>query len=80
MVWPIGSAVRLRLVDVKTTALGKYCSFVVTSNEVCCSEDMAEKYQLFRVFDFAKTPGVYILTGSLRDNCVLEARIYRAAF
>jgi hypothetical protein len=67
-----------RLVEVKTTAFGKYHPFLVTSNEVRCSEDMAQKYQLFRVFDFAKTPRVYILSGSLKDNCVLEARLYRA--
>jgi hypothetical protein len=40
---------------------------------------MTEKFHLFRVFDFSRTPRVYILTGSLRENCVLEAVGFRAA-
>jgi hypothetical protein len=67
-----------KLVEVKTTGLGKFHPFLVTVNEVRCSEDMAEKYCLFRVFDFARTPRVYILTGSLRSTCLLEPTVFRA--
>ena len=61
-----------KLIEVKTTGLGKFFPFYVTINEVRCSEDMIEKFHLFRVFDFARTPRVYILTGSLWENCQLE--------
>jgi hypothetical protein len=67
-----------RLVEVKTTGLGKFFPFYVTANEVRCSEDMTEKFHLFRVFDFAKTPRVYVLTGALRARCHLEPTLFRA--
>lgn len=67
-----------KLVEVKTTGLGKFHPFLVTVNEVRCSEDMTEKFHLFRVFDFARTPRVYILTGSLRSTCRLEPTVFRA--
>lgn len=67
-----------KLIEVKTTGLGKFFPFYVTGNEVRCSEDMADQYHLFRVFDFGKVPRVYILTGSLTSNCRLEPTQYRA--
>ena len=67
-----------KLIEVKTTGLGKFFPFYVTGNEVRCSEDMAGQFHLFRVFDFGKTPRVYILTGSLRENCRLEPTQFRA--
>lgn len=67
-----------KLIEVKTTGLGKFFPFYVTGNEVRCSEDMADRFYLFRVFDFGRTPRVYILTGSLKENCRLEPTQYRA--
>jgi len=67
-----------KLIEVKATGLGKFFPFYVTINEVRCSEDMTEKFHLFRVFNFARTPRVYILTGSLRVNCHLEPMLFRA--
>jgi hypothetical protein len=67
-----------KLIEVKTTGLGKFFPFYVTGNEVRCSEDMADQFHLFRVFDFGRTPRVYILTGSLKENCRLEPTQYRA--
>jgi hypothetical protein len=67
-----GSHHAAKLIEVKTTGLGKFFPFYVTANEVRCSDDMAEKYHLFRVFDFGRSPRVYILTESLRANCRLE--------
>ena len=67
-----------KLIEVKTTGLGKFFPFYVTINEVRCSEDMAEQFHLFRVFDFGRTPRAYILTGSLKENCHLEPTLFRA--
>lgn len=67
-----------KLIEVKTTGLGKFFPFYVTGNEVRCSEDMTDKFHLFRVFDFGRTPRVYILTGSLKSTCQLEPTQYRA--
>jgi hypothetical protein len=67
-----------KLIEVKTTGLGKYFPFYVSINEVRCSEDMTEKFHLFRVFDFAHSPRVFILTGSLRATCQLDPVQFRA--
>jgi hypothetical protein len=39
---------------------------------------MAERFQLFRVFDFAKGSRVYILSRSLRERGHLEPTQFRA--
>jgi hypothetical protein len=49
----------------------------VTDNEVRCSEDLAEQFQVHRVFDFSRRPIVYVLTGPLSRTCRLEAVQYR---
>ena len=67
-----------RLVEVKTTGLGKFFPFYVTATELRCSEDVPERFHLFRVFDFGAEPRVYILAGSLAANCRLEPTQYRA--
>ena len=67
-----------KLIEVKTTGLGKFFPFYVTGNEVRCSEDVAKQFHLFRVFDFGRAPRVYILTGPLKEKCRLEPTQYRA--
>ncbi len=67
-----------RMLEVKTTGLGKFFPFYVTGNEVRCSEDVPHQYNLFRVFDFGRDPRLYILHGSLRELCQLEPVLYRA--
>ena len=67
-----------RKLEVKTTGLGKFFPFYVTSNEVRCSEDIPNEYHLFRVFDFGRDPRLYILHGSLRELCQLDPVMYRA--
>jgi hypothetical protein len=67
-----------RKLEVKTTGLGKFFPFYVTSNEVRCSEDIPGQYHLFRVFDFGREPRLYILHGSLRELCQLDPVLYRA--
>lgn len=67
-----------RMIEVKTTGLGKFFPFYVTNNEVRCSEDIPQQYQLFRVFDFGREPRLYILHGSLRELCQLDPVLYRA--
>jgi hypothetical protein len=67
-----------RLVEVKTTGLGKFFPFYVSGNEVRCSEDVPQQYHLFRVFDFSREPRLFILHGSLRGLCLLDAVLYRA--
>jgi hypothetical protein len=65
-------------IEVKTTAFGKYSPFYVTSNEMRCSEAMARKYFLYRLFRFTHRPRLYVLYGALSDLCMLEPVAYRA--
>jgi hypothetical protein len=67
-----------KMLEVKTTGLGKFFPFYVTGNEVRCSEDIPDQYNLFRVFDFGREPRLYILHGSLRELCQLDPVLYRA--
>lgn len=67
-----------RLVEVKTTALGKYHPFYVTATEVRCSEDVPGKFVLYRVFDFSREARVYALHGSLQVTCLMTPTQYRA--
>jgi hypothetical protein len=54
-------------------------AFRVTATEVRCSEDVPQKFRLYRVFDFGRAPRAYVLSGSLRDCCRLEPASYLAA-
>lgn len=68
-----------RWIEVKTTGLGLYFPFSVTATEVRCSEEAADRFQLYRVFEFASNTRLYVLTGSLRERCRLEPAVYRAS-
>lgn len=67
-----------RLIEVKTTGSGKQFPFMVTANEVKVSERERDAYHLYRVFDFAKRPQLYILHGALAEVCRLEPTQFRA--
>src|SRR5262245_763018 len=60
-----------KLVEVKTTVWGKSYPFFVTETERRCSEAMVAQFYLFRIFHFARSPGLYVLQGSSREKCML---------
>jgi hypothetical protein len=68
-----------KLIEVKTTVLGKFFPFFVTETGVRCSEVMAQQFRLFRLFDFARSPRLYVLKGSLREKCQLVPLLYHAS-
>ena len=68
-----------RLIEVKTTGLGKEFPFLVTSNEVTVSGREANTFHLYRVFDFATKPRLYVLPGALADTCRLHPTQFRAS-
>jgi Protein NO VEIN, C-terminal len=68
-----------QMIEVKTTGRPKYSTFYVTATEVRCSEDVADRFHLYRVFDFAVAPKLYVLSGCLRERCRLEPVQYLAA-
>lgn len=71
---------RPRHIEVKTTGLAKAFPFVVTANEVACSESLKDVYHLYRLFRFSRTPGLYVLSGPLSSTCKLAPTQFRARF
>lgn len=67
-----------RLIEVKTTGLGKYFPFNVTANEVLCSESVLDAFHLYRVFEFGIRPRLYTLVGPLTRTCQLRPSQYKA--
>lgn len=57
---------------VKTTALGKYFPFIVTTPEVSFSQNHSETYSLFCVFSCGSRTRYYTLAGDLYQSFTLE--------
>ena len=69
-----------KYIEVKTTNRGKGSPFYLSLNEIEFSEDYPDRYFLYRVFDFASSPKLFVLTGSLRLVCDLEPVQFRARY
>jgi uncharacterized protein DUF3883 len=70
---------RERLIEVKTTSFGAMTPFFASKREVAVSEERAQNFNLYRVFKFSEAPKIFILQGSLRDSCDLDAVQFRAS-
>lgn len=64
---------RERLIEVKTTRFGPLTPFFASRNEVNVSADQRDVFQLYRLFKFSERPRLFVLPGSLRHTCRLEA-------
>lgn len=69
---------RILFIEVKTTNGPKSTPFVLTSNELRCSEAHPDKYRLFRIYDFEIEPRHILIEGPLRGKCELAPIAYRA--
>lgn len=67
-----------RFIEVKTTNGGVLSPFIVTKNELEFSEETEDAFCLYRVFEFASVPKLFILRGAISSNLDLEALDYRA--
>ena len=47
-------------------------AFLREAKELAVSEELAEKYQRYRVFKFRESPKAWMLGGSLRQSCALD--------
>lgn len=68
-----------RLIEVKTTKYGALTPFFVSANEVEVSDKERDRYHLYRVFGFRRSPKFFDVPGSLSTNLSLRPTIYRAA-
>jgi hypothetical protein len=69
---------REKLIEVKTTRFGSLTPFFASKNEVLVSETRENEYQLYRLFNFAHEPKLFVLPGSLRNTCSLDPMQYSA--
>ncbi|MCZ8205059.1 DUF3883 domain-containing protein [Gemmatimonas sp.] len=70
---------RDRLIEVKTTSFGAMTPFFASNREVAVSEERAANFKLYRVFKFREAPKVFVLSGALRESCVLDAVQFRVS-
>jgi hypothetical protein len=52
--------------------------FFASQIEVEVSEVRENDYQLYRLFNFARQPKLYVRPGSLRNTCLLDPMQYSA--
>src|SRR4051794_39631362 len=62
-----------RLIEVKTTTFGAYTPLFVTRNEVDVSEERADEYYIYRLFDFRADPKLFFVPGDIAMSFDLEA-------
>lgn len=67
-----------RFIEVKTTNGGSLTPFIVSQNELEFSEETEDAFCLYRVFEFAKAPHLFIVRGPMSHSLHLEALDYRA--
>ncbi|MBU0944063.1 MAG: DUF3883 domain-containing protein [Proteobacteria bacterium] len=67
-------------IEVKTSTGGKYQPFYISENEVAFSKINSPQYSLYRVFNYKKSPKLFILPGDIRLNVHLTAYNYKAIF
>lgn len=69
---------RDRWIEVKTTGFGAYTPFFVTPNELDVSRTASERYHVYRVFGFRRSPQLFMLAGAIDRSCSLEPAQYVA--
>lgn len=69
-----------RFIEVKTTAFAKETPFFASKNEVTFSQESSEQYQLYRLFQFRKSPKLFSLAGDINHYCSLDPVSYLCRF
>jgi hypothetical protein len=69
-----------RYIEVKTTKLSKETPLFFSQNEYIFSKENSSQYHLYRVFNFAQSPKLFIANGSFDDFCLKEPVTYRGNF
>jgi len=69
---------RERFIEVKTTSYDPETPFFVSSNEVAFSEEAVDQFHLYRLFNFRKSPRMFLLNGPIAASCLLDPVSYRA--
>jgi hypothetical protein len=67
-------------IEVKTTNSGKFQPFLISTNEVEFSNEFANKYSLYRLFSFSRSPHVFELKGAVGQHVNLAPKLFSANF
>lgn len=68
-----------RFLEVKTTIGHKRTPFYLTRNERDFAEEAADRFRIFRVFDWGQAPKAFIIEAPLTNTLLLEPTAYRAS-
>lgn len=71
---------RERFIEVKTTSFGKETPFFLSRNEAEFSEECADQFHLYRLFEFRRQPRMFDLNGKVRNWVRLDPVTYLAKF
>jgi hypothetical protein len=66
-------------IEVKATNLGKHSPFLISINELEFSSEHTRQFYLYRIFNLADSPRLFILKGSLNEHR-LEPIQFRVSF
>jgi len=69
-----------RYIEVKTTKLSKDTPIFFSKNDFFFAQRKSTDFHLYRVFNFTKSPKLFLLNGSYDDFCVKEAIQYKGYF
>jgi len=69
---------RERLIEVKTTSFGAMTPFFGSKRQVAVSDERAQAFRLYRMFEFREVPTIFILSISLRESCGIDTVQFRA--
>jgi hypothetical protein len=67
-----------RFIEAKTTRYGVDTPFYLTANELRFSRDHRDRYQLYRIFEFRRSPKLFTLPGFIGDQVCLEPSTFVA--
>ena len=71
---------RKKFIEVKTTIGSNTTPFFISRNEYEFSKKESERFCLFRVFDFRKSPRAFEIQGPLENSLRLSTETFRADF
>lgn len=74
------AATEPRYIEVKTTNAGHESAFVLSHNELTFSREVGPRFALYRLFEFRRSPALYILRGDVSQHVYLSPIDYRASF
>ena len=66
-----------KYIEVKTTRLSKYAPFYFTHNELSVSRKQANRYYVYRFFNFERRTNFFALRGSFDSICTFHPTAYK---